>query len=96
MIANRWHCIAQTTTFDSGCGISIIFGESSIVFTASVRYGVSSLNISSCYLQDNYLLSVRLRETESKWCVDVICNAYIDPVITITDSLYWEEDKNIV
>jgi hypothetical protein len=94
MIANRWHSIAQTTVFDSGCGISITFGESYIVFTASVRYGVSSLNISSCYIQDNFLLSIRLRETDSKWHVDLICNVEIIPVITITDSPYWNDDNN--
>lgn len=95
MIANRWYSIAQTTVFDTSCSISITFGESSsVLFTASVKYGVSSLNISSCKIEDGYNISVRLRETESKWCVDLLSDTEITPDIVVADSPYWTEDNS--
>lgn len=93
MIANKWYCIAQTTTFDSKCGISVNFEGGSIIFTASVRFGSSSLNISSCEIAEKYSLSVRLRETDSKWCVDLLSTTDINPSIDITDTDSWVSDN---
>lgn len=96
MNANKWYSIAQTTVFDTSCGINITFGDSSsVLFTASVKYGVSSLNISSCSIEESYNISVRLRETESKWCVDLLSNIEINPTIDITDSPYWIADNSL-
>lgn len=93
MIANRWYCIAQTTTFDSKCGISVNFEGGSIIFTASVRFGSSSLNIASCEIAEDYYVSVRLRETDSKWCVDLLSQTDINPTIDVTDTDSWISDS---
>lgn len=89
MIADKWYCIAQTGTFDSSCGISVAFDSSTLLLAASVKYGVSSLNVSSVYLQEGYQISVRLRETNSQWFVDLKSNIEIEPSVEIADSSVW-------
>lgn len=90
MTANKWYCIAQSSTFDSSCGITIYSEGVAVSFTASVRFGSSSINIASCVINGETLLSVRLRETDYKWCVDLLCNTEMDFSIDVTDSPYWE------
>lgn len=90
MIANKWYCIAQSSTFDSSCGITIYSEGVAVSFTASVRFGSSSINIASCAIDGDILLSIRLRETDNKWCIDLLCNTEFNPTIDITDSPYWE------
>lgn len=90
MTANKWYCIAQSSTFDSSCGITIYSEGVAVSFTASVRFGSSSINIASCAIDGDILLSVRLRETDNKWCIDLLCNTEFNPTIDITDSPYWE------
>lgn len=93
MTANKWYCIAQSSTFDSSCGITIYSEGVAVSFTASVRFGSSSINIASCVINGETLLSVRLRETDNKWCVDLLCNTEMDFSIDVTDSPYWSKDN---
>ena len=89
MIANRWYCIAQTGTFDSGCSITVSFGSNEIQFSASVRYGMSAINITRCQLSSSISVSVRLRESGNQWSVDMLSTSDIQPSIVISDSPYW-------
>lgn len=89
MIANKWYCIAQTNTFDTSCSVNISFDATSVLFTASVKFGKSSINIASCTIEDGYVLSVRLRETESSWAIDLLSNVKIEPNVSIADSNEW-------
>ena len=89
MNAGRWYCIAQTGTFNTSCGISVAFDSSSLLLAASVKYGVSSLNVSSTNLEKDYNISVRLRETNSQWFVDLKSNVEIEPTVEIADSSVW-------
>lgn len=89
MIANKWYCIAQTNTFDTSCSVNISFDATSVLFTASVKFGKSSINIASCTIKDGYMLSVRLRETESSWAIDLLSNVKIEPNVSIADSNEW-------
>ena len=93
MTANSWYCIAQTSVFDSGCSIHVAFDGYSIQFSVSVRYGTSSINVSDCNIPSTMKFSVRLREVNKSWFVDLYCNKDIIPTVTIADSLYWSESN---
>lgn len=89
MIANKWYCIAQTGTFDSGCTINVSFDSYVIQFSASVKYGSSAINITRCELPLSANLSLRLRESNGLWSVDLLSNNDITPEIVVADSPYW-------
>lgn len=89
MIANKWYCIAQTSTFDTRCSINVAFDGHDIQFSASVKYGASSINITRCIIPDGISFSIRLRESGSQWFVDITSSAKITPVVTVADSEYW-------
>lgn len=89
MIANKWYCIAQTGTFDSGCTINVSFDGYVIQFSASVKYGSSAINITRCELPLSANLSLRLRESNGLWSVDLLSNNDITPEIVVADSPYW-------
>ena len=89
MIANKWYCIAQTSTFDTRCSINVAFDGHDIQFSASVKYGASSINITRCIIPDGISFSIRLRESGSQWFVDITSSAKITPVVTVSDSEYW-------
>lgn len=89
MIANKWYCIAQTGTFDSGCTINVSFDSYVIQFSASVKYGSSAINITRCELPLSANLSLRLRESNGLWSVDLLSNNNITPEIVVADSPYW-------
>ena len=89
MIANKWYCIAQTSTFDSGCIINVSFDGHLVQFSASVKYGASAINIPRCELPSNITLSVRLRESAGLWSVDLLCNEDIYPEVVVADSPFW-------
>lgn len=91
MIASTWYCIAQTSTFDTGCTINVAFDGYDIQFSASVRFGMSAINITRCNIPYDTVFSLRLREGASQWFVDIFCNKEITPNVTIADSPYWTE-----
>lgn len=91
MIASTWYCIAQTSTFDTGCTINVAFDGHDIQFSASVKFGMSAINITRCNIPYDTVFSLRLREGASQWFVDIFCNKEITPNITIADSPYWAE-----
>jgi hypothetical protein len=90
MIANKWYNIAKTNTIGTYCIVNISFGSSNVVLSASVNYGVYSLNIDSCTIEDDYLLSVRLRQSGSSWYIDLYSNKDIEPIVDIIGGQYWE------
>lgn len=89
MTANKWYCIAQTGAFDSGCSITVSFDGYTIQFSASVRFGASSINITRCQLPSSMTLSARLRETDSQWFVDILSDKDINIDVTVSDNPLW-------
>ena len=91
MIASTWYCIAQTSTFDTGCTINVAFDGYDIQFSASVKFGMSAINITRCNIPYDTVFSLRLREGASQWFVDIFCSKEITPNVSIADSPYWAE-----
>lgn len=91
MTANTWQCIAQTSVFDTGCTIRVAFDGYSISFAVSVKYGVYSINVSDCNIPSSIKFSIRIREFNNQWFVDIYCNDNINPTISIADNIYWSE-----
>lgn len=92
MNAGSWYSIVQTVVFDTSCVISITFGNtSSVILAATIKYGMCSLNINNYRLEQDYNISLRLREYEGTWSVDMFSNKDITPVIT-TNSQYWNSN----
>lgn len=89
MIANKWYCIAQSGTFDSGCIVDVSFDGYSIQFSVGIRYGSSAINITSCNLPSSINLSARLRQTESQWSLDLLSDKDISTNVVVAGSPFW-------